>query len=278
MTEQSENDNDARADQTANGTAGQESAAPGVPHGGELRPAEMGGKALVMKPWQGLACALLAGLIVCGTLQAILPVYEMPADLQALQGPAIAPRLQEMQEHTRVARIKNATLSFGVLAFTLGLVLTAAELLIRRDPLRAVWGGLLAGVLAGVIGLGAGAAGAALSGALGPTDNPLVKPIVTPLVKLMLVQGAVLGVIGLGVGLAMSLPMFRPRLSITCMTGCLLGGLLAALIFPPAIGFVFPNANTEDLMPEAGKGRFLWVGLAVGLIGVTVTGLGKEKK
>ena len=97
------------------------------------------------KPWQALVVACLAGGLVWGILQAILPVFEMPAELQALQGPAIAPRLQEMQEHIRVSGIRNATLSLVILAFTLSVILTATELFLRSQPVRALWGGLLAG-------------------------------------------------------------------------------------------------------------------------------------
>jgi hypothetical protein len=92
----------------------------------------------------------------------------------------------------------------------------------------------------------------------------------------MIVQGAMLGVMGLGLGLAMSLALSRPRPLVTCVTGCLLGGVLAALVFPPIVGFFLPGANTEDLVPDEGTGRLLWVGLVAGLIGMTVTGLGQE--
>ena len=129
-----------------------------------------------------------------------------------------------------------------------------------------------------MIAIGAGAASSTISTAIGTNTNPTVPPKVSPLVKVMIVQGAGLGVLGLGIGLAMALPLFPPRPLATCVTGGLLGGLLAALVFPLAIGFLLPNANTEELMPEAAVGRLLWIGLFAGFLGITLTGLGKEQR
>jgi hypothetical protein len=230
-----------------------------------------------MAPWQGLLLAILAGVAVWGAYQAILPVFELSEELAALQGPAIAPRLQEIQDNLRANRFKNAAVGMVIMGFGLGLVLTVGELMIRRSHGRAIWGGLLAGLIAGGISFGAASVGNTLSDALGPTGDPTAPSSMSPLVKTMVVQGAVLGMIGLGVGLAMSVPMLSPRPLGVCLFGCLLGGLLAAVVFAPTVGLLLPHENTEELMPDSRMGQLLWVGLTAGLIGITVTGLGKER-
>jgi len=272
MAADATNDNLERAEPTAPGGT-----SPASPESVAARATGVGRGALVIAPWQALLLSLLAGLVVWAILESILPVFELSEELAALQGPAMAPRLAEIQQEREIANTRNTMLSLVVLAFTLALLLTAAEALLRRDLPRAVWGGLLAGIVAGAIALGAGAAGAALAKSLKLQANPQEQTTLSPLAKSVLVQGGMLGVLGLGVGLALSLPLFRPDLCATCVLGCLLGGLVAALVFPLTASTLLPNVGTEKLMPDAGVARLLWIGLATTLIGATVAGLGKER-
>ncbi|MEO8494330.1 MAG: hypothetical protein ABI614_04620 [Planctomycetota bacterium] len=243
-------------------------AEPQLPAGNSRR-ARRGETALVMSTWQGLMLVSVASLAVWGTLEAIMPVFLVPGHLQSFGNDATAALKQEQRDSNALCRAKNATLSIALLASTLALSLAAAELLLRGERLRAIWGGLLAGLMAAAIVIGAGAVGATSIEALALPDHRLFKT--------MIVQSGVLGALGLAVGLGISLALFRVRLLVTCAGGCLLGGLLAAFLFPIAASILMPRLNTEFLMPDAGIGRLFWIGLAAGLIGVAVTGLGKER-
>jgi hypothetical protein len=228
--------------------------------------APVGDKALVMRPLPSLLIALLAGVVVWAVLNAIQPVFHLPEHLAALTGNVTDVQAQALRTGSAAVIQKNTTLTLAATASVLALTLAAAELLFRRQPVRAVWGGLLAGVIAGGAGVGAAALGAVLMTSVN---------VETPLTKTMIIQGGMLGVIGLGVGLAIAIPIFRPRLAANCMIGGLLGGVLAAFVFPMLVSLM-PRVNTEQLVPER-LGLLLWISLAYGLIGATMAGLGKEK-
>jgi hypothetical protein len=223
-------------------------------------------KALVMGPLAALLIALAAGVVSWAILKAILPVFQLPENLRNVAGNVSAELLQEARQATESVSNKNAALTLAVAASVLGLALTVGELLLRRSPLRAVWGGLLAAIVAGGLGIGAAIFGVAIMRSL-EVENPLTKT--------MALQCAMLGVAGLGVGIAISLPILRPRLLVNCMVGGVLGGVLAGLVFPMAVSLLH-KVNTEGLIPE-GTGLPVWILLAYGLIGLTVAGLGKEK-
>jgi hypothetical protein len=220
----------------------------------------------LLGPLPCLVVVLVAVVVAWAALEATLPVFQLPEELAQLAGNLNNEQIQSLRAGNAEIRKNNAMVGAAILASILALAITVAELLKRRAPVKAVWGGLLAAA----VGAGAGV-GAALLGVIVLTsfrsENPLMKT--------MVVQGVTLGVVGLGVGIAVALPLLRPRLLVNCMAGGLLGGILAALVFPIVVSFL-PKVNTEDLVAE-GLGRLVWVAVAYALIGLTMTGLGKEK-
>ena len=271
MTEDSFRDKQDRVEQMAEhpGVEDQSSAEPSLPVGNSCQ-VEGDDTALVMLPWQSLLLASVVSLAVWATLEGIMPVFQLPEHLQNFGNDATQAQMQEQRETVALFQTRNATISIALLAFTLALAIAAAELLFRGERSRAIWGGLLAGLMAAILAIGAGAVGAALMESLVLPDHRLAKT--------MIVQSGMLGLTGLAVGLGIALALFRRRLLVTCAGGCLLGGLLAAFLFPIVASMLLPQLNTEFLMPDPGIGRLLWIGLSAGLIGATLTGLGKERK
>jgi hypothetical protein len=223
-------------------------------------------KALVMGPGASLVIALLAGVAVWAVLNSIMPVFLLPERLAGLSGNLPEAQLQELKAAAALARQRNTMVALGAMASVLALTLAAAELFFRRQPVRAVFGGLLAGLIGGGVGVGAAVLGDLLMTSV-KLENPLAKT--------MILQLSMLGLVGLGVGIAIAIPILRPRLLATCVSGGLLGGVLAAFLFPILVSFL-PRVNTEQLVPD-GKGLLLWIALAFGLIGGVMAGLGKEK-
>jgi len=169
---------------------------------------------------------------------------------------------------------KDAALSLGLLASTLSLFLTIAEVKLRSQGLKAILGGMLAILIAGAFAVGGGFLGGTVAASAALPEDLLARTIV--------VQGTMFGCVGLGVGagvaFAVMLPILRLRLLATCLTSGMLGGLLAGLIFPFAASILLPNARTEVLMPDPGISRFLWLALASIPTALTLTGIGKEGK
>ena len=245
---------------------------PGPP--GDLStPTQTGNKALLISPIPAMILSALVAILVWGALQIILPVFQLPEHLRELSGNAPEAQQKELLEASVTVSNRNAALSLGLLASTLALFLTVAEVKFRRQGLRAIWGGLLAILIAGVFGAGGGILGGVFASSSVLPENPFAATII--------VQGTMLGFVGLGVGLglalAVSLPKFQPRLLATCLIGGMLGGLLSGLIFPLSASVLLPNARTEVLMPDPGFSRSLWLGLASITIALTLTGIGKEE-
>ena len=233
-----------------------------------------GENALLTAPIPGLILCGIVALLVWGTLEVIMPVFQLPEHLRNLSGNAPEEQQKEMMEASVDTNNKNATLSLGMLASTLGLCLTIAEVKSRRQGLRAIWAGPLAILIAGVVAVGGGILGGILTGSSVLPEDPLTRTII--------VQATMLGLVGLGVGsgvgLAVTLPMCRPRLLATCFVGGMLGGLLAGLVYPFAASILLPNARTEVLMPDPGVSRLLWLALLSSATALTLTGMGKEEK
>ncbi len=234
----------------------------------------IGDKSLLLSPISGLILSGFVALLVWGLLELMPSVFELPKHLQELSGNAPEKLQKELLDTSLATSNKNAVLSLVMLASTLGLFLTIAEVRLRRQAFRTIWGGLLSILIAGGFAVGGGVLGATLAASSALPEDPLTRTIV--------VQSAMFGLAGLGVGtgvaFAVMLPIFRPRLLATCLAGGMLGGMLAGLIFPFAASILLPNARTEVLMPDPGVSRLLWLALVSCLSALTVTGMGKEGK
>ncbi len=255
------------------GVAGEAIAQQDSPDGRSI-PTRNGERALLLSPIPGLVLAGFAALLVWGVLEVMPPVFELSERLRELSGNAPEEQQKEKQDASLAASNNNTALSLVMLTSTLGLFLTVAEVKLRHQRLRAIWGGLLAILIAGVFAVGGAVLGSMLAASPALPEDPLVRTIV--------VQSAMFGLAGLGVGagvtFAVTLPIIRPRLLATCCVGGLLGGALAGLIFPFASSILLPNARTEVLMPDPGVSRFLWLALISCLSALTVTGMAKEAR
>ncbi len=231
-------------------------------------------KALLLSMIPGLILAGLVSLLVWGVLEVMPPVFELPEHLRELSGNAPEEQQKELLDTSLVVSNKNAALSLVMLTSTLGLFLTIAEVKLRHQGTRAIWGGLLAILIAGAFAVGGSMLGSMLAASSSLPEDPLFRTLI--------VQSAMFGLAGLGVGtgvaFATTLPIFRARLLANCVTGGLLGGLLAGLMFPFASSILMPNARTEVLMPDPGVSRLLWLALLSFLTVLTATGMGKEAK
>ena len=230
--------------------------------------------ALLLSTIPGLILAGFAALLVWGVLEVMPPVFELSERLRELSGNAPGEQQKEKKDASLAASNKNTALSLVMLTSTLGLFMTVAEVKLRHQRLRAIWGGLLAILIAGVFAVGGAVLGSMLAVSPALPEDPLIRTIV--------VQSAMLGLAGLGVGagvaFAATLPVLRQRLLATCCVGGLLGGLLAGLIFPFASSILLPSARTEVLMPDPGVSRLLWLALLSCMSVLIVTGMGKEAR
>lgn len=237
-------------------------------------PTRNGENALLLSPIPGLIIAGLVALLVWGVLEVMPSVFELPEHLRELSGNAPEEQQKELLNTSLLVSNQNAGLSLVMLISTLGLFLTIAEVKLRHQGVRAIWGGLLAILIAGAFAVGGSILGSMLAASPTLPEDPLIRTII--------VQSAMFGLAGLGVGagvaFATTLPIFLPRLLTICLTGGLLGGLLAGLIFPFASSILLPNASTEVLMPDPGASRLLWLALVSCLSVLTVTGMGKETR
>ena len=231
-------------------------------------------RALLLSPIPGLILAGFAALLVWGVLEVMPPVFELSERLRELSGNAPEEQQKEKKDASLAASNNNTALSLVMLTSTLGLFMTVAEVKLRHQRLRAIWGGLLAILIAGAFAVGGSILGGMLAASSSLPEDPLIRTVI--------VQSAMFGLAGLGVGagvaFATTLPIFRPQLLAICLTGGLLGGLLAGLIFPIASSILLPNARTEVLMPDPGVSRLLWLALVSCLSALTVTGMGKEAR
>lgn len=224
---------------------------------------------LVLGPGAGLVISVLVGLALGGILHALLPVFQLPERLQNLSGNLPNELLMELKREMSRVDFRNAAFALALWGGGLAWALTTTELCLRRQRGRAVWGGLLAGLVAALVAAGGMALAAALQDSLAMPDSRLVKST--------LVQGTLFGIAGLGIGLGLALPLRPRKLLLSCLIGGLLGGMVAGALFPILASVALPNLNTDFLMPDEALGRLLWTVLAAGFIGVTITGLSKER-
>lgn len=244
---------------------------PQISPDGVTDPARHGDNALLLSTMPGLVIAGLVSLMVWGVLEVMPSVFELPEHLRELSGNAPGELQEELRRTALVVSNKNAALSLVMLISTLGLCLTIAEVKLRRQGLRAIWGGLLAVLIAGAFAVGGAILGGMLAASPSLPEDPLFRTI--------LVQVAMFGLAGSGVGAAVAiatmLPILRPQLLAGSLTSGLLGGLLAGLIYPFVSSILLPNARTEVLMPDPGVSRLLWLALVSCLSVLTVTSIGK---
>ncbi len=103
---------------------------------------------LLLSTIPGLIIAGLVAILIWGVLEVMPSVFELPAHLRELSGNAPEEMQKELLDTSLVVSNKNAGLSLMMLISTLGLFLTIAEVKLRHQGFRAIWGGLLAMLIA----------------------------------------------------------------------------------------------------------------------------------
>ena len=220
----------------------------------------------------GTIAAFLGGLLTWAILMAILPVFAMPEELANLEPPQPPEKVAAQELAMATANGQNAILALAILALVLSVSLALVEAWRRSALVSAVWRCPSSGAIAAVFGAGAGLLGAVVFASLKDTSG------LSPLAKTIAVQGAMLGFFGLGIGISVAFPYARLRLLLQCAGGGVLGGLLAALIYPIAVGYLLPEAQTERVLPKDGTILLILISFVTVLITLVLTGLGKKTK
>jgi hypothetical protein len=215
--------------------------------------------------------ALAGGLLVWGILLAILPVFTIPQELANLEPPIPPDKAAEQDLAILTANWQNAVLSLSLLGLFVGAGLAVAEAGKRGSAGSGLWRCPASGAIAAAFGAGAGLLGGFVFVSL--QDNTL-----SPLARTVATQAAMLGLFGLGIGIAVAVPYGRLRLLFQSAVGGALGGLLTALLFPTAVGYLLPSAQTERILPKDNTVLLILIATVTLLIGLVLTGLGGKKK
>ena len=197
----------------------------------------------------------------------------------ASQVEAIGLGMRPSDEHLAAitqAAFHNGLAAFGLLGGVLGFAFAVTTAIRHRSARVAAIGipsGLLLGAAGGMLG---GWCATMVSQALAETALvPRKYRVFNP----ALARACGWGLIGLGAGLGFSLPLANRRAIAQATIGAFLGGLLAAPCYQVLIGLagmLAQLAGTEELIPEDGVVRAVWlgtvgvfIGLAAGLAGRT---------
>jgi hypothetical protein len=93
----------------------------------------------------------------------------------------------------------------------------------------------------------------------------------------IIMQAAGWTLAGLGIGLGSTLPTWRCRTIAMATAGGALGGLLGALVYPMAVGMLFPQFKTDMVVPPEGANRIAWLLTTAGFMGLLMGGLGRKR-
>jgi len=213
----------------------------------------------VLRPWEGLLIALLAGAIVFAIVQATHPIFRVAGDVNVAMGRPTEEFLAVIHQNDRHDQ-KHAALYLGCLG-----LLTAGALSIREALSRRSW-------LAPFVALPLGAAGGALGGWLGCLILQYVRDHAgqAELKHLVEAQLATALPLGLGIGLGYGVATRSLTGMLKSAAAGLAGGAVAAAIYAVGVSILFPTTGTEVLLPAEAGMRLLWLCSLGGIIGVVI--------
>jgi hypothetical protein len=223
--------------------------------------------ALALSPWTSLVLALVAGAANWGVIQAVHPVFHIPARFHAAMGAGDEAFAANRRAQDQVER-SHAMLYVGSLGLLIGLALG-----LREGTLR---GSLLAPVFAAPLG----GLGGALGGFLGCLVYEYVRRKVgqAELIHTIAAQ-LLLGLpLGSGVGLGLGLATRTARGTLRPALGGAAAGILAAILYPVGVSILLPAASTDALLPEERAAQLFWLALLSGLIGLLIPFAGRQRK
>lgn len=239
---------------------------------GEGRPPLPTGS-LVIGPFTAAALAMLAGVLSWAIIQRLDPVFHLPPEIAGkISTQPSAEEIAKLDAAEAVVTRHHAALWLAILGGLAGLFLAGAESGTRVSIGRAVLSAVIAAVICGAIGAVSGYSSQLVHHRLHEHRE------LTPMARTMIMQSYMLLVFGLGLGLAISVPLLKPRLLLHCVIGCMLGGVMAAIVYAPLIGYLLPRVRTERVFPQTSTERLIWISLVTALIGLTVAGLGRERR
>lgn len=237
------------------------------PSGSPPPSAAPGAEGLCSGMLPAIAAALAAALLTWAILHLVYPLFHLPEELSHVEMSDPPEVVQRQVAAIKFAERQNGALALGLFGLTLGFSLAAAESLalgrVWRAPLRGFEGGLIGGVT----GCAAGWLGLVIEQQLRG------YPSFSPMTKTILLQSAALGVLALGVGAAWAVPHRRRAALGNAVLGCVLGAVLAALVYPVAVGLLFPKVDTEMLIPYDTRNRLAWLVTVAGSIALVTAGL-----
>jgi hypothetical protein len=227
---------------------------------------------LAIGPATGLLFGLMAAALSWLFLSAVYPVFVIPDELAGLPPTAPVEQLKKAMVAQQEANARNDVSFLGAYGVLLGALLAIGEGLARRSLGRTL--------VAGAACVSAGAVFGSLAGGLGHYLSDYCEPLqqLSPLAKTIIVQGAMLATVGCGLGLALGVLTARARTAITCLIGGILAGALAGMLYPMLTAILLPGALTEILVPIQTGPQTLWLGLASGLMGLTIPAVARERK
>jgi hypothetical protein len=223
---------------------------------------------LALGPWSGLALGLLVGLIAWSTIQAVHPIFRVDKkyDVPSIgMPPELYAAFRRQQDF--VDR-KHAMLYLGGLG-----LLVAAALGIREGALRR-------SLLPPVVAPPFGAIGGAVGGFLGCLVYEYVHANIgqAQLTHTLGAQVALAAPLGLGIGLGLGLATRTLAGASKAALAGLAAGILAGVIFPVAMSILIPTAESDDLMPEEGTSRLLWLAILAGTMGLVIPIAGRQRR
>ena len=246
---------------------------PAVNHdqAGRDRLAAQGGR-LAIGPATGLLFGLVAAALFWLLLSAAYPVFMIPDELAGLPPTAPVEQLQKATAAQQEADVRNHVSVLGAYGVLLGASVAVGEGLARRSLGRIL--------VAGAACVSAGAVFGSLAGGLGHYLFGYCEPLrqFSPLAKTMVVQGSMLATVGCGLGLALGVLTARVGTAATCLMGGILAGAMAGMLYPMLTAILLPGVLTEILVPVETASQTLWLGLASGLVGLTIPAVARGRK
>jgi hypothetical protein len=220
----------------------------------------------ILAPCLGLALALFGGAIAWAVIEGTSPVFRVPREYHIRNLGAPTEKFDALRAVEVNVNRHNAMLELTWLGALVAGTLALREAIGRR----ALWPVLLAVPVAAAVGCAAGFAGSLTYEALGV--GPLAELTAT-----LKVQAVVLGLLGLGIGLALGLSSGSLGGFVVAGIAGMAGGILASVLYPVAVSFLLPGASTDSLVPAGAANRLLWIAIAAGLAGLTVTASARRR-
>jgi hypothetical protein len=192
-----------------------------------------------------VACGV-AGLILDTCLETRLQPYRWGPDANTSITELRGEKLEEANRQLRTTAMQIGAIVLGVISGALALALCLADALRLRKA--------IAFVLT-PIGAMAGAAGGAVGGYLATQLQERFAQAAGSehsVTETMMIQAAAWTCAGVGIAIGVWIASAGRRSFIDTLFGGILAGAAVAILYPPIVGLLFSDENTDRLFPEHG--------------------------